>query len=216
MPAAFFDLDRTVLAVNSATLWARHELTSGNISARQFARACVWNLLYHLSVIDIERAFGEAVNHYRGRSYDDLQQETRAWFFRHVATRVRPAARRAVRDHKDRQHKVLLLTSSSCFEASVAAEQWEFDGYLANDFPTDEKGRLLGTVRAPLCYGPGKVERARGWARENRIDLSECYFYTDSYTDVPMLKAVGHPRVVCPDPRLRREARRRRWPILQW
>ena len=48
---------------------------------------------------------------------------------------------------------------------------------------------------SPLCHGAGKVERAKGWASERGIDLADCYFYTDSYSDAPMLKVVGFPRI---------------------
>ena len=69
---------------------------------------------------------------------------------------------------------------------------------------------------SPLCYGPGKVERAQAWATERGVDLGKSYFYSDSYSDAPMLRAVAYPRVISPDPRLSREARQRGWPVLQW
>ena len=89
-PAAFFDLDRTLLDMNSSTLWAKHELLKRSISLRQFGRVLVWNALYHLSLIDIETAYKEALAHYRGRDYDELDRETRAWFARDVAHHLRP------------------------------------------------------------------------------------------------------------------------------
>lgn len=214
--AAFFDLDRTLVDVNSAGLWAKHELLNGNISPRQFARVTVWNLLYHLALIDIETVFREAVTHYRGRLYRELDDETRSWFEQHVAHRLRPGAWQALQDHRGEGHRLVLLTSSSVFEARAAADAWRLDDYLCNDFPTDEAGKLLGTYVKPLCYGQGKVERARVWASERDVNLGDCYFYSDSLTDLPMLQAVGHPRVVSPDPRLRRTAQQRSWPILQW
>lgn len=214
--AAFFDLDRTLLEVNSAGLWAKHELLGGNISARQFARVILWNALYHLSIIDIETAFREAVAHYRGRLYRDLEDETKRWFAREVAHRIRPGARRALREHREQGHELVLLTSASAFEARAAVETWSLDDYLSNDFPTDEDGKLLGTFVPPLCYGEGKVRRAQSWASERQVDLGRSYFYSDSLTDLPMLRAVGFPRVVSPDPRLRRAAKRLGWPILEW
>jgi HAD superfamily hydrolase (TIGR01490 family) len=214
--AAFFDLDRTLLDMNSSTLWAKHELRGGSISIRQFGRVVVWNLLYHLSLIDIETAFQEAVGHYRGRSYEDLEQETRGWFARDVAHHVRPGALPALREHRERGHQLVLLTSASAFAARAARDTWQLDDFLSNDFPADDQGKLLGTFEHPLCYGPGKVQRAQAWARERGVDLGDCYFYTDSYTDAPMLRAVGNPRVVSPDPRLSRAARQGGWPILQW
>ena len=213
---AFFDLDRTLLDVNSAGHWAKHELLSGNISAPQFARVLIWNALYHLSLIDIETAFREAVTHYRGRRYQDLLDETRRWFDRELAHRLRPGGRHALAEHRDRGHQLVLLSTTSVFEARAATATWDLDDYLCNDFPTDGDGKLLGTFVTPLCYGPGKVERAKAWAVERGVDLAECFFYSDSLTDLPMLQAVGNPRVVCPDPRLRRTARQRGWPVLQW
>lgn len=214
--AAFFDLDRTLLDMNSSTLWAIHELRGRSISLKQFGRVLVWNALYHLSLIDIETAFREAVGHYRGRLYHDLEAETRAWFERDVAHHLRPGAAQALRDHRSRGHRLVLLTSASAFAARAARDTWELDDFLSNDFPTDDRGRLDGSFVTPLCYGSGKVQRARAWAGERNVDLAQSYFYTDSFSDAPMLRVVGNPRVISPDPRLSREARQRGWPILQW
>lgn len=214
--AAFFDLDRTLLDMNSSTLWARYELRRRSISLKQFGRVLLWNALYHLSLIDIETAFAEAVGHYRGRLYEDLEAETRDWFARDVAHHLRRGAGQALREHRDQGHHLVLLTSASAFAARAARDTWQLHDFLSNDFPTDDRGRLDGTFVTPLCYGPGKVERARAWSAERDVDLSQSYFYTDSYSDAPMLRVVGHPRVISPDPRLAREARQRGWPILQW
>lgn len=214
--AAFFDLDRTLLDMNSSTLWAKHELRGGKISIPQFGRVLVWNVLYHLSLIDIETAFKEAVTHYRGRSYEGLDRETREWFARDVAHHLRPGAGPALREHREQGHHLVLLTSASAFASRAARDTWQLDDFLSNDFPADERGALRGTFVPPLCHGAGKVQRAEAWVSERDISLGDCYFYTDSYSDAPMLKAVGYPRVVSPDPRLKRAARQRGWPILQW
>ena len=216
MSIAFFDLDRTLIDVNSGLLWARHERRQGHISASQMARAIFWTGLYHLAVIDMETAMTRALDHYRGVRADDLDRRTRAWFERDVARRLRPAAGRAVEQHRARGDALVILTNSSSYEAQAAAERWRFDDYLANRFPIDEAGCLTGAFERPLCYGRGKVARAEAWARARSIDLAACTFYSDSYSDLPMLERVGHPRVVNPDPRLRVAARRRRWPVLTW
>jgi phosphoserine phosphatase len=71
-------------------------------------------------------------------------------------------------------------------------------------------------MEAPLCFGAGKVVHASAWARDHGVDLSASAFYTDSVSDLPMLERVGEPRVINPDLRLRRVARRRGWPIESW
>lgn len=215
-PAAFFDLDRTLIDVNSGLLWAQHERQLGNLSFMQMARATFWTAMYHLSLIDMESAFNEAVAHYGGQPEEQLAERTREWFHDEIAGRLRPEAREAADEHRQQGHPLVILTNSSCFEASVAAETWGFGHWLANRFPTDDDGILQGTFASPLCYGEGKVHHALRWAAEHDVDLASSYFYTDSYSDLPMLEVVGEPRVVDPDPRLRREARRRNWPILDW
>lgn len=214
--AAFFDLDRTLIDVNSGLLWALHERRSGNISMFQMAKAVLWTGLYHLSIIDIERALDQAVAHYRGVSRGELDARTRDWFFAEVEARLRPGAAAAMAEHRAQGHELVLLTNSSVFEAKVASEVWGLDDFLANDFPTDDGGRLLGTFARPLCYGPGKVHHAERWAGERDIALETSFFYTDSYSDLPMLERVGEPRVVSPDPRLKRAAKQREWTVLDW
>jgi HAD superfamily hydrolase (TIGR01490 family) len=214
--AAFFDLDRTLIDVNSGLLWAQHERRRGHISRGQMAQAVFWTALYHLTAIDMETAVRRALDHYRGVDAGELDRRTRSWFQSEVALRLRPRARAAIAEHRGRGDLLVILTNSSSYEASAAAEHWGFDDFLANQFPTDGSGRLTGAFEPPLCYGRGKVIRAEAWAREREIDLGGSTFYSDSYSDLPMLERVGQPRVVRPDPRLRLAARRRGWRILDW
>jgi len=76
-------------------------------------------------------------------------------------------------------------------------------------------GRFTGEAVRPVCYGAGKIYWAERFATAQGVDLGRSYFYTDSITDLPVLERVGEPRIVNPDPRLRRVAARRGWPVLQ-
>lgn len=216
MAVAFFDLDRTLIDVNSGLLWAQHERRQGHITRGQMAQAVFWTALYHLAAIDMETAVKRALGHYRGVDAGELDQRTRAWFEREVALRLRPRAADAMAEHRRRGDALVILTNSSSYEARAAAERWGFDDFLANQFPIDASGRLTGAFEPPLCYGRGKVIRAEAWARTRGLDLAGATFYSDSYSDLPMLERVGQPRVVRPDPRLRLAARRRGWRILDW
>jgi len=215
-PAAFFDLDRTLIDVNSALLWACSEFRQGSLSWCQLLRVGYWALLYHFSLVDAAHTAEVAVSHYRHRSLDDLERRARAWFDREVSHRLRPGAREVLQGHREAGHTLVLLTTSFHFAAREAARTWGFDDWIANRPLADEAGRMTGAFVRPLCFGEGKVQRAVAWAEEHAVDLDLSYFYSDSYTDLPMLERVGHPRVVAPDPRLRRLARRRGWPILRW
>ena len=214
--AAFFDLDLTMIDCNSAVLWAMHERKTGFLTRAQWMRALTWNGLYWLSLIDMDRAYAEAVSIYRGIPRDEIDARTRAWFMQDVAPRTRPGALAALERHRDEGHRLVLLTSSTSFQANAAAEHWGFDDYLANTFQSDNDGRMLGTVTSPLCYKHGKVHYAEAYAKSHGIDLDQSWFYSDSYSDLPMLERVGNPRVVAPDPRLRLAAKRRNWVIERW
>ncbi len=214
--AAFFDLDKTLISVNSGVLWAKHERREGNIGTVPFLRALGWMFLYHLSIADMDKAFAEALSHYKGQDEGALDARTRAFFHDLVKPHLRADAKASIEHHRAAGHELVILTSASCYEAAAAAEEWDIPHWLANSFPVDARGRLSGTVSLPLCYGPGKVDHAEAFAEKHGIDLDNSYFYSDSLTDLPMLARVGHPRVVTPDPRLRREAKRRQWPILEW
>lgn len=214
--AAFFDLDRTLIDVNSAILWARSERRDKVLTWTQLARALYLSALYHLSLVNFEAAYAAALAHYRNVPGADLDRRTREWFQREVQPRLRPGAARALEEHRAEGHRLVLLTSSSAYAASAAAEAWGFDHWIANEFLLDSEGRLLGLCQDPLCYGTGKVARAEVWSRENGISLEDSFFYSDSFTDLPMLERVGNPRIVAPDPRLRRVARKRGWQVMDW
>lgn len=215
-PAAFFDLDRTLISVNSAFLYARYERKRGRLSLLQFARASFWIGMYHLSLIDMEKAFAEAVRQYQGAHSEKIRALTEEFFHKEVVQTFQPGAGDALSFHRQNDHPLVLLTASSSYMSELAAQTWEFDAWLANIFPTDEEGRLLGTFQRPMCFGQGKVHYAQSWARDAGVDLRQSYFYSDSFSDLPMLEVVGHPVVVNPDPRLRRTALQKGWPIQDW
>jgi HAD superfamily hydrolase (TIGR01490 family) len=214
--AAFFDLDRTLIDVNSARLYADHERRAGRLSAWQMVQAGVWMGLYHFSLVDMRHSLKRAIHHYRGMKAATLDARTREWFFAEVEHRLRPGAMTALEAHRKAGEKLVLLTASSSFMAQVVCETWNLDGWIANRFELDPQGCLTGEVKEPVCYGPGKVACAEAWALVNRVDLPASTFYSDSHTDLPMLERVGRPRVVHPDPRLRRVAKTRNWPVLDW
>ncbi len=214
--AAFFDLDRTLISVNSGYLYAKHERANKRITAQQFWISAFYIVLYHFSLVDIEAAYRKAATYYTGVPEEDLRTRTHDWFLEHIQGLLQPGALVALEAHREAGHPLVLLTSSSEYVSEIVMDTWNLDAWLANRFELDEEGRLTGGVNTPLCYGGGKVVYAEEWAEENNVDLDASFFYSDSYSDRPMLERVGHPRVVNPDPRLTRLARKLEWPIHDW
>ena len=213
---AFFDLDRTLIPENSALLFARYERRAGRISLWQLLETMFWMVLYHFSVVDIERAYGKAVMHYKGISEKELEDRVTHFFETEVGPKLLDAARERLNYHRNLGHKLVIVTSSSSYQAKLACQAWGFDDWLANRYHTGSDGALLGTYYKPFCYGQGKVTIAKEWCRQNKFSFEGAYFYSDSYTDLPLMEVVDNPIVVNGDPKLLREGRNRGWPVLDW
>ena len=108
-----------------------------------------------------------------------------------------------------------IVTGASPYVARPVADYFGIEHVVASDLEVVE-GELTGRPVEPLCYGVGKVIRTNRLAREAGFDLREAMFYSDSYTDLPLLEAVSHPVAVNPDMRLKRVAEARGWPVEIW
>lgn len=215
MAVAFFDLDRTLISVNSASDWVRRELRLGNIGPLAAARAAGWIGLYGLGVANMDNVVRAAVATLAGVPEEEIRRRSLEFWEEEVRFRVRPGARAAVLRHRAAGDHLVLLTSSSPYLSEPAAAELGLDDWLCNRFVV-EQGRFTGQTHEPLCFGPGKIVHAEAWAARVGVALTDCAFYTDSMSDLPLLERVGRPVVVSPDPRLAREARRRGWPVEFW
>jgi HAD superfamily hydrolase (TIGR01490 family) len=213
---AFFDFDRTLIGVNSGRLWVDAERRAGRISRWQLAAASLMFLRYHLSLIDMVEAMNKAISTVAGEPEQDLAERTRQWYAEEVRPHLLPRALQTLEQHREQGHALVLLTTSSPYLSRAVTQDLRLDDYGCTAFEVDEAGRFTGQVVEPVCYGPGKVEHALRIASRHGLDVDASYFYTDSYTDRAMLKKVAHPRVVNPDPRLRRLARQKGWQVLDW
>jgi len=212
---AFFDLDLTLISVNSASLWIRREVRLGHLSRWQAARGAWWIGLYQLGIANMEDAIRQAVQTLAGEVEADLERRTNEFWDQEVVDTIRPGARSTVESHRKRGDHLVLLTSSSNYLGGAAARDMNLDDVLSNRFAVRD-GVLTGDVIDPVCYGTGKLVEAKEYLRKTDQSLAEATFYTDSYSDLPLLEKVGTPVAVHPDPRLARAARRRGWAVVDW
>jgi HAD superfamily hydrolase (TIGR01490 family) len=193
----------------------RRERRLGRIGSWQVARAMLLLGGYRLGVLDMESALKAALANLRGVEESGIRRETQEWWRDEVRPFVARGARAALERHRRAGDALVLLTSSSRYASEMAREEFGLDDILHQKYEVKD-GRFTGEPLHPICYGPGKVEVAEAWARERGVDLGASSFYSDSITDLPMLERVRFPTVVAPDLRLRRLARSRGWPILDW
>ncbi len=216
MAIAFFDLDKTLLPYNSAGRWVRAEVAGGHMSRWQAARAAWWIVRYQLGLADIDRAIRDSIASLRGTPEAAIAERTAAFYRAHVAGRYRPGARQALGAHRAAGDRLVLLTSSSAYLSAAVVAELGLDEVACTRFAVGDDGRFTGAAIEPLCFGAGKVHHARAIAERAGVALTACAYYADSLADLPMLEAVGQPVAVNPDARLRRVARRRGWPVVDW
>lgn len=204
--AAFFDLDETLIAANSARLWITHMWRQGKLGLRDTVRSLGWLLRYRFAMIDMADISRKALAGLEGQVEDELRADVLAWYEQQIKDLFYDDAIALIERHREQGHHLILLTAASPYIAEPVCRDLQLHDLLCTRLEVRPDGRFSGRPVEPLCYGEGKVHWAERLAQERGVDLDRSYFYTDSYTDLPMLRRVGHPVATNPDPRLRRLA----------
>jgi HAD superfamily hydrolase (TIGR01490 family) len=211
--AALFDIDGTLIARNSAPLYMQHLRRTGQARRRDVVRSFYYLLRYKLGSLNLDRALEESMNFIRGKDEAAIRDDCVRWYADVIRQYVYPAMAATVEAHRSAGHVPAILTSATRYLAEPLAADLGIRHLLVTTLVVRD-GRFTGEAVRPVCYGPGKTYWAERFAESEGIELDRSYFYTDSISDLPVLKRVGEPRVVNPDPLLRREAQRRGWPVL--
>lgn len=208
-------MDRTLIDTHTAQLYTRFQRDLGEIGLLETLRNSYWLLQYTVGVINAEEVAQHVLASYRGKTDAWLTERCEGWFESHVLQRVSVLGRARVQEHQQLGHGVAIATSAVRQIAQPLARELSIPHLVCSELEIRD-GELTGAFTPPLCYGAGKLERAKALVLSLGGSLERAAFYSDSITDLPLLEAVGHPVVVNPDARLRRIARRRGWPIEAW
>jgi HAD superfamily hydrolase (TIGR01490 family) len=216
--AAFFDLDKTVIAKASIAAFGLPLYRGGLISRKTVVRALGSQLVYlHLGASEQKLA----------KVRESVLDLTRGWDQREVSRIVREALEDTVEPiiyaealdliemHQRAGRRVYLVSASPEEIVDPLAEYLGVDGVIASRAVLDADGRYTGEM-AFYAYGPYKAEAITELAEAEDVDLKASYAYSDSATDLPMLEVVGHPVAVNPDRVLSRLAADRDWEIMQF
>ncbi len=214
MIAAFFDMDNTLLRLDTGRSYTKFLYARGELSKRTVAKVLYWSTLYKLALLDMEAVFVRLCADVEGDSEQDMIAKCDVWYRDHVAAWVAPAARVAIDFHRRAGHTIVLATGSTVYAARPVARGIGIEHVLASELEVSA-GAFTGRPGA-LCFGRHKVALAEAWAQRHGVALEASYFYSDSYNDLPMLERVGTAIAINPDARLRRHARRRGWEICRW
>ena len=215
--AAFFDLDRTLMSGSSGFFWARAAARAGIISRRRLAGDAVENLRFRLrgstddSAERVMTRVGELIAGKRAVDFERLGPQVMAG----VLPRLYPQMLDIAWGHQDEGRHVYIVTAATQETAAMIAHVLGFDGGLGTRLEAVD-GAYTGKLDGLFAYRDGKPALMRELAAERGIDLAASFAYSDSESDLPMLRAVGHPVAVNPDAELARIAREEGWEILRF
>jgi putative phosphoserine phosphatase/1-acylglycerol-3-phosphate O-acyltransferase len=209
---AFFDMDKTILSDNSATLYMRYRYERGELSKRDLMRGLGAYLKYKMGLLDIRSWTQDMMLQFSGQSEEQLAKDAIAWVESDVVETIYPEAERLVDEHLAESHVVAIVSGATAFVVRPIAAQLGIEHILYTRLEV-ENGLFTGRVIEPICFEEGKIYWLQQFIDEHEIDLAKSYFYTDSISDLPLLDLVGHPVATNPDPVLYRTAVKRRWPV---
>jgi HAD superfamily hydrolase (TIGR01490 family) len=213
--AAIFDLDRTLVRVNTAALFVRSQVKRGEARRRDLAKTLMYLARYTFGALDAVAIVRRVALGMKGVDEAKFRARMDAWVASDVLEHLTDSARSEVERRRAAGDLCVVLTSSTPYAAIPVATAVGIDHVLATRLEVKE-GLFTGLIVDPVCYGAGKVSLAEAWARDHDVDLASSAFYTDSISDRPMLERVGEPIAVNPDPRLRLLAWRRGWRVERW
>ena len=214
--AALFDLDRTLVRKETASLYVRYQREIGEATWRDAVRVSYWVAQYTLGVIDAEDVAARAMQGFAGIHETVIAARCDDWFRRFVEVHICDGRPRRGRPSSRAGEHLAIVTGASPYVARPVARRLGIDHVVASELEVGGDGCFTGRIIEPLCYGEGKIVRGSRLAAALGFDLRESTFYSDSYTDLPLLAYVAEPVVVNPDPRLAREAKRRGWRVEAW
>jgi HAD superfamily hydrolase (TIGR01490 family) len=216
MRAALFDLDRTLVRKETATLYVKWQREVGQAGLRDLVRVTYWVTQYTLGVIDADAVARRAISTLAGKPERVMIEECDAWFVTHVLPHVSDEGKRAVERHRSAGDLLAIVTGATPYVARPLARLLDIEHIVSSELEVDGSGVFTGRPIDPIGFGEGKVVRTERLAKAQGFALDEAIFYTDSLTDLPLMLRVAQPIAVNPDPRLRRVAKKRGWRIEEW
>lgn len=211
---AVFDLDHTLIGVDTAFEWNRFVAEQGLVTGDEHHRQrLAFDRDYHLGVLD-----ALAYQRFTMALLPQLEPQQlvalRSQFFEQcILPSVRPNSVACVQQHRERGDMTLLISASNLFLTDPVADYFGVAENLSTQ-PQQLDGRFSGEVEGVVCLGQGKCTRLQQWLVEQAIAKAQITFYSDSHNDLPLLYLADSPIAVDPDAKLAAEAVKLGWPII--
>ena len=212
--AAFFDLDKTVIATSSAFAFGREFMHNGLITtseALQMSLAKATYMIAGQSSEQMDTTRDQLAALVAGWSVEQVRDIASETMHNVVTPAIYAEARELIAFHRNAGHDVIIISASASHLVDLIAEELDIHQVVATELEVAD-GRFTGEILF-YCKGDAKAQAITDLAEQNNYDLSASYAYSDSATDIPMLEAVGNPVAVNPDRAMKKAALENGWDI---
>ncbi len=213
--AAFFDLDRTIINLNSGELLVRQAYKNGLMSKTDILKGFYFTLLYKLDLKPTEAIIEGMARWMAGLPETAVIDLSREIFKKYLIHAIRPEIYKAIQFHKERNGEVVILSASMPYICSQFESHLGLDTSICSELEVVD-GKFTGRPVGRFCFGKEKVSRLTRFCELRKYRLSEAYYYADSISDYDALKIVGNPVCVRPDKKLTAAAQLKGWNIYYW
>ena len=218
MNLCLFDLDDTLLPIDSDHAWGEFVISLGWVDEPSFRRGNdAFFEQYKAGQLDVHAYIEFATRPLRARSVEALDAAQRQFMQRIIEPQMHENARALVRQHQAAGDRVALVTATNEFVTGPIAQAFGIDPLIAIRLDRDDRGSITGAIRGTPSYREGKVLRVEEWLGEDGLawaDFSRITVYSDSLNDLPLLEKATEPVATNPTPALLSLATQRGWRIL--
>jgi HAD superfamily hydrolase (TIGR01490 family) len=212
---AFFDLDQTIAKSISGRALFRGAYRKGLLTRFDIMRAVFLSTAFRLKLKDPAKIIDKMVRWVEGipeKALEDLCSEV---FMHELLPSVYKEAISEIENHKSKNAKVVILSSSLTTVCQEMAKNLDIDDFICTELEV-RNGYLTGQPAGHICYGEEKAVRLKKYCEKYNFSPSDAWYYGDSMADLPALNSVGNPICVNPDKKLKKTARNRGWKIVSW
>ncbi|BCB62902.1 MULTISPECIES: HAD family hydrolase [Halomonadaceae] len=214
MSLAIFDLDNTLLSIDSDHAWGEFLVEQGAVDPVAYREANERFLAdYNAGTLDMMAFLALALKPLADNSPEQLAAWHQQFMISKIEPNILPKAEELLARHRTKGDTLLIITATNRFITGPIAERLGVDDLIAVD-PEMVDGRYTGRVAGVPSYREGKVTRLEAWLEGQECTLDDAWFYSDSHNDLPLLEVVDNPVAVDPDDTLRQVAEERHWRIM--
>lgn len=215
---ALFDLDHTLLPIDSDYAWGQFTITLGWSDPVEFARRNdEFYAHYQAGTLDIHAYVRFATEAFRLKGPEQAAAAHQRFMQEVIEPAIRPQALQLIEQHRQNGDRLLVITATNEFVTRPIVQRLGIAEMISVELERDASGWYSGEIKGVPSMREGKVQRLQVWLQQQGLDWSnvDATFYSDSVNDLPLLSQVQHPVATNPDPKLREHAMHQRWPILE-